>query len=331
MRDLIDIWVGCQTWIFETLVSPVLFRLELMEWYEPAFDAVEIVMLGVVQILVIALAMRFFEKRWPLERTANDDLVAVDRVYTVLNKLGIVPLAVFAVSFPIVNEIEYLTRAVGFAPPRLEQIVPWLHDKALASFLVYFVLYDFAAYWLHRAQHKLSWWWALHSLHHSQRRMTVWSDDRNHIVDDLLMTLALAVFAQLVGVQPEDYVLILMVGRLVESWSHANVDMSFGRIGEKLLVGPRFHRLHHALASPEERHIHDHNFAPVFPIWDILFGTAIYDGKHRPTGVDDPVVDADNGRGWIAQQIMVFGRFLRALLPRPVRAPFQPGLRPPAE
>ena len=50
------------------------------------------------------------------------------------------------------------------------------------------------------------WWWALHSLHHSQRQVTVWSDDRNHIVDDLLMTLALVVFAQFVGVQPDDYI-----------------------------------------------------------------------------------------------------------------------------
>ena len=48
-------------------------------------------------------------------------------------------------------------------------------------------------------------------------------------------------------------ILILMIGRLIESWSHANVDMSFGRLGERLLVGPRFHRLHHALAGPEER------------------------------------------------------------------------------
>ena len=92
----------------------------------------------------------------------------------------------------------------------------------------------------------------------------------------------LAIFAQLVGVQPDEYVLILMVGRLIESWSHANVDMSFGRVGERLLVGPRFHRLHHARAEPDERHIHDHNFAPVFPVWDILFGTAIYDGKRAP-------------------------------------------------
>jgi sterol desaturase/sphingolipid hydroxylase (fatty acid hydroxylase superfamily) len=161
--------------------------------------------------------------------------------------------------------------------------------------------------------------------------VTVWSDDRNHIVDNLLITLALVVFAQFVGVQPDDYILILMIGRLIESWSHANVDMSFGRVGERLIVGPRFHRLHHALANPDERHIQDHNFAPVFPIWDMLFGTAVYDGKRRPTGVDNLLMDADNGRGWVAQQVTVFGRFVRALVPRFSRAPVQPGLRPPAE
>ena len=50
--------------------------------------------------------MRFFERRWPLEKTANDELVSVDRVYTMLNKLGIIPLAVFIVTYPITQEIE---------------------------------------------------------------------------------------------------------------------------------------------------------------------------------------------------------------------------------
>jgi sterol desaturase/sphingolipid hydroxylase (fatty acid hydroxylase superfamily) len=321
MRDLIDAWVGVQTWIFETFVGPVLFQTGLMAWYEPGYNAVEFVMLGVVQIAVIAVGMRFFERRWPLEKPGKDDrLIRVDQIYTLLNKLGVVPLVIFVITYPLVQEIELTVRAWGFAPPRLERVLPGLGDNVLASFLLYFVLYDFAAYWLHRAQHGFSWWWALHSLHHSQRRMTVWTDDRNHIVDDLLITLALALFSQLVGVQPGEYVVILMIGRLVESWSHANVDMSFGWLGNRLLVGPRFHRLHHALSNAQERHIQNHNFAPVFPIWDILFGTAIYDGRNRPTGVDDPMVDADNGRGWLVQQATVFRRFVRALIPRLRRA-----------
>ncbi len=316
MRGLLDIWIGIQNWIFETLVVPLLFGTGQMAWFEPAFNAVEFVMLGIVQIAVIALVMRFVERRWGRGGGADDRLMGVDRVYTALNKLGVIPLIVFIVAYPITQEIERQVRVWGITPPRLENLVPWLYDHALASFLVYFALYDFAAYWLHRAQHRISWWWALHSLHHSQRQVTVWTDDRNHIVDDFLVTLVLVLFSQLVGVQPDDYVLILMVGRLIESWSHANIDMGFSW----LLVGPRFHRLHHALASADERHIHDHNFAPVFPIWDVLFGTAIYDRKVRPTGVDDVGIDADNGRGWIGQQVMVFGRFLRALLPRFTRA-----------
>ena len=317
MRDLIDIWVGVQAWLFETLVSPVLFHFGLMAWYEPGYGAVEFVMLGVLQIAVIAIGMRFFERRWPLEKSGkDDDLIMVDRIYTVLNKLGLIPLGIFILTYPLVQEIELAVRSWGYMPPRLERLLPWIGDNALVSFLVYFVLYDLAAYWLHRGQHAFGWWWALHSLHHSQRRVTVWTDDRNHLIDDLLITLGLVLFSQLVGVQPGEYVIILMVGRLIESWSHANVDMSFGWLGDRLLVSPRFHRLHHALSTPGERYIQNHNFAPVFPIWDILFGTAIYDAGTRPTGVDDAAVDADNGRGWLTQQVTVFGRFVRALLPR---------------
>jgi len=33
------------------------------------------------------------------------------------------------------------------------------------------------------------------------------------------------------------------------------------------------------------------------------------------TGVDDARIDRDNGRGWITQQVTVFGRFLLALVP----------------
>ncbi len=288
MRQLIDIWIGAQTWIFETLVSSVLFHFGLMEWFEPAFNAVEIVMLGVVQILVIALGMRFFERRWPLERWANDDFVAVDRVYTVLNKLGIIPLAVFMVTYPISNEIEHLVRAWGYAPPRLERMLPWLHDSALGSFLVYFILYDFAAYWLHRAQHRFGWWWALHSLHHDQRQMTLWSDDRNHVLDDILAAVWSGSIAMLIGVAPAEYPLVMIAFRLVESLSHTNVRARFGAIGGGLLVGPHYHRLHHDIehARPPFARTMGCNFAVILPVWDWLFGTMRHDPEFPRTGVD---------------------------------------------
>ena len=182
-------------------------------------------------------------------KRGEERLIGVDRVYTLLNKLGIIPLLVFVAGLSDHQPDRASGAGAGLHAAAARTAGARPVRQRLPSFLVYFALYDFAAYWVHRAQHRFAWWWALHSLHHSQRRVTVWTDDRNHVLDDLLVNLVLAVFAQFVGVQPDDFVLILMVGRLIESWSHANVDMSFGRVGERLLVGPRFHRLHHALAD----------------------------------------------------------------------------------
>ena len=131
----------------------------------------------------------------------------------------------------------------------------------------------------------------------------------------------LAVFAQFVGVQPDDFVLILIVGRLVESWSHANVDMSFGRLGARLLVGA-------ALPSPAPcpgRRRTSRTSTTTISRRSSRSGTccsARRASTHapRPTGVDDAEVDADNGRGWLGQQVRVFKRFVAAVTPLKLKA-----------
>jgi sterol desaturase/sphingolipid hydroxylase (fatty acid hydroxylase superfamily) len=63
-----------------------------------------------------------------------------------------------------------------------------------------------------------------------------------------------------------------VVTQLLVIMMHANVRWDFGRLWW-LIASPAFHRLHHSRLL-EHR---DRNFA-VFPIWDLLFGTAL-----RPT------------------------------------------------
>ena len=94
---------------------------------------------GVVQILVIALGMRFF-RVLALERTTDDKLVGVDRVYTILNKLGIVPLAVFELSDHQPDGVPF--RALGFfaVSRHVEQVSALAAgQRARPSFLVYFI------------------------------------------------------------------------------------------------------------------------------------------------------------------------------------------------
>ena len=108
----------------------------------------------------------------------------------------------------------------------------------------------------------------------------------------------------------------------MQNLSHTNVRMGFGRLLGKALVGPDFHRLHHMRTDPRRPGLHRCNFAQAFPIWDILFGTALYGEASQATGVTDPVVDADNELGMLGQQWAALRRFWGAIQRR---AGWKPG------
>jgi sterol desaturase/sphingolipid hydroxylase (fatty acid hydroxylase superfamily) len=95
--------------------------------------------------------------------------------------------------------------------------------------------------------------------------------------------------------------------------------LSFGRIGERLWVSPRFHRLHHAVGVGHETIrsgravLGGVNFAVLLPVWDVLFRTANFEDRYEPTGVRDQITERrDYGRGFWAQQALglkrLFGR-----------------------
>ena len=102
----------------------------------------------------------------------------------------------------------------------------------------------------------------------------------------------------------------------------------FGR----LFVDPTFHRLHHMRVDPERPGLHNCNYGQVFSIWDVLFGTALYGEPIRPTGVGDPVVDADNDHGLIGLHWVTLKRFWGAVRTldgwKPGEVSFGEGYRP---
>lgn len=214
-------------------------------------------------------------------------------------------------------------RMEGVRPFNLENLMTGFHP--LAGFLIYLVVLDFFDYWFHRGQHKFRWWWALHSLHHSQQNMNLWSDDRNHLLDDLLRDVYMAVIALAIGVAPSQYVLLVSVSRVLQSLQHANVRIHFGRLGERLLVSPRFHRTHHAVGIGHEsqgRELGGCNFGVLLPVWDQLFGTANFAPGWHGTGVRDQFARTnpdgtvrparDYGRGFWRQQWLGLVRLVEA-------------------
>nr|WP_206603350.1 sterol desaturase family protein [Polynucleobacter paneuropaeus] len=153
------------------------------------------------------------------------------------------------------------------------------------------ILLDLVEYLYHRATHGFNWWWQLHALHHSQTVMTAWSDNRNHIVDDVLRAAIFALFALLFGVSPGQFIFLVVISQFIQSWQHANLNIDLG-IGKYLLVSPLFHRMHHAVGYGHEaigkpEVLGGCNFGVLFPWWDMFFKTAVFSKAVYPTGVRD--------------------------------------------
>jgi sterol desaturase/sphingolipid hydroxylase (fatty acid hydroxylase superfamily) len=310
-------WVGqLQTWLFEVAVQPALYRLDLADLSEPAYESLEWLIWGVLEIAVLYAILRPLEARFPAERWVDRERVGIDVLYTLLHRLGVVPLAFFFLLTPVVDAAQEALRVAGFRTYNLEDVLPWLAASPLAAFCAYLVTLDLADYWRHRLQHRFQWWWSLHALHHSQRQMSFWTDNRNHLLDDLIGSLWFAGIALAIGVPPGQFLLLVIATRMLESFAHANVRIRFGALGERLLVSPRYHRRHHAIGFGHEGPARGCNFATLFPVWDVVFGTADFTRSFDPTGVRDQLAGARYGDRFWEQQWLGLQRMVRTLLPR---------------
>ncbi len=309
-------FVALQAGLFESVVQPVLFALGLTTYAEMGFDAVELFLYGVIEIALVWLLLRPLEALRPVERWSDRKPVRVDVLYTLLNRLGVIPLLVFMLLAVPMGDLDGWLRLHDLIPRHLEDWLPALRERPWLSFAAYLLIIDFAEYWRHRLQHRFDFWWALHSLHHSQRQMSFWSDSRNHLVDDLIQGVWMSLVALLVGVPPAQFVMILLLTRAVENLSHANLRLSFGTFGERLLVSPRFHRRHHAIGAGHEGRHRGCNFAVLFPLWDMVFGSARFDDAYDATGIRDQLQGADYGDGFWRQQALGLRRLVTALTPQ---------------
>jgi sterol desaturase/sphingolipid hydroxylase (fatty acid hydroxylase superfamily) len=308
---LVELFALAQGWLFQGAVEPLMHYAGLGEFTEAAFEGTEWFLIGVCELLVLWIVLRPLEFFIPVHGFTDRRARWNDFVYTMIHRLGAFSILIFFVLDPLGDHIAGLLHLEGFKPFNLDDLWPGVTDRPVVTFLIYLVVLDFFDYWYHRAEHHVGWWWGLHALHHSQRNMNLWSDNRNHLVDDFLRDMVMAVIALFIGVPPAQFVLLVVVSRMLQSLQHANVRIHFGALGERLLVSPRYHRSHHAIGFGHESHgvgsLGGHNFAVLFPVWDIVFRTARFSKTFEQTGIRDqlpqPVGSNRNyGNGFLEQQ-----------------------------
>lgn len=156
---------------------------------------------------------------------------------------------------------------------------------ALFAVLVGALILDFFQYWEHRLLHASPLFWQMHVLHHSDEHMNMTTESRHHLLEFLMAPIFVTIPAAIVfQAPPVDIALMSLIPYAWGYLAHANINLGFGPLWW-LLVSPDYHRVHHSLL-PE--HI-DKNFVIWFPVWDIIFGTAVNPRWREcpPTGFAD--------------------------------------------
>ncbi len=317
-----------QTLLYVDVVQPFLFKVGRMDYDEDTFDALYWVIVGVLEVLVMYAILRPLEALRPAEKWPDRKGVRVDALYTWIVKLGILNLFFFFTFQPFFDGFQGWLRLHNIANIDLDNLWPGVTSQPLVAFVIYLIVLDFAGYWYHRMEHRIGIWWELHAVHHSQQKMSLWSDDRNHLLDNIMQA---GVFRY--GGAGDRRATITVRGARrshqsdVQSVQHANIRMHFGWLGERLLVSPTFHRRHHAIGYGHEGTTYGCNFGVLLPWWDMMFRSVSWNRELEPTGIRDQLAVGDipgrnYGDGFIEQHWLAFKRIgERSASHRATRAP----------
>ena len=153
----------------------------------------------------------------------------------------------------------------------------------LLSATIVLLCEDLIFYWVHRAQHRFAWLWAMHSFHHSDDDLNAATAFRHFWLEKPVWMLVLYLPLGLVfQISAPTAALYGFMFQFFAFFPHMGLRLELGPL-TRVVMGPQVHRIHHSIY----REHFDTNFAGAFPLWDLLFRTyrAPGPGEFPPTGI----------------------------------------------
>lgn len=145
------------------------------------------------------------------------------------------------------------------------------HIISFSNVIVYWIMLlvfeDFLYYWLHRFDHEIRLFWAVHVTHHSSDQLNLTVGFRSSVFQPLYRFVYFIPLV-LLGFRPMDIVFIYSATQIWGILVHTKMINKMGWL-EYVLVTPSHHRVHHA-SNPKYL---DRNMGMFLIIWDKLFGT----------------------------------------------------------
>jgi alkylglycerol monooxygenase len=135
------------------------------------------------------------------------------------------------------------------------------------GFLVALVFYDFCYYWLHRAGHVVSLFWAAHVVHHQSQQYNL-STALRQTSSGVLLSWVFYIPMAVAGVPPLVFGIVALIDLLYQFWVHTE---QVGKLGwfDRVFCSPSNHRVHHAVNTQYL----DKNYGGILVLWDRMFGS----------------------------------------------------------
>ncbi len=246
-------------------------------------------------LVVLAVVFGAIERRWGIRRERRrgrfTDLVYWLTIPVISKVSSVIAFALAAIGLALL---------VGGSPDGAFAYVArasWFAERSLGlQVVLVLVTADFVGYWVHRAFHRGR-LWRFHAIHHSSKDLDWLSSIRVHPINDIVQRALQALPILAMGFDPRVVAAGVPLFALYGLLLHANVPWSFGPL-RYVIASPAFHRWHHTSEAVGL----DTNFAGLFPIWDLVFGT-FHLPPHAPRsfGVSDAIPD-----GFIGQMTWPF-------------------------
>lgn len=144
----------------------------------------------------------------------------------------------------------------------------WINiENVFFYWLVLVLCEDFLYYWLHRFDHHIRLFWAVHVTHHSSQKMNFTVGFRSSVFQPLYRFIYFIPLA-LLGFKPVDIAFIYSATQIWGIFVHTELIYKMGWL-EYIMITPSHHRVHHG-SNPKYL---DKNMGMFLIIWDKLFGT----------------------------------------------------------
>ena len=136
------------------------------------------------------------------------------------------------------------------------------------TYLIVFIVLDFAGYTVHALDHKINFFWNSHIVHHSSEEFNLACALRQSVSVFVRLFVILLIPAALLGIDPKVIAIVAPLHLFAQFWYHTQHINKMGFL-EKIIVTPSHHRVHHAL----NKEYIDKNYGQIFIFWDKIFGT----------------------------------------------------------